>query len=83
MFAVLAVVYHTKFEKRSKNHTNDSFFTNILRSIRQEVFYEKGVLRNFTRFLEKHLRQSFFFDKAAGLRSATLLKIGPGTGVFL
>ena len=33
-----------------------------------EVFYIKGVLRNFTKFTGKHLCQSLFFNKVAGLR---------------
>ena len=33
-----------------------------------EVFYKKGVLRNFTKFTPKHLCQSLFFNKVAGLR---------------
>ena len=37
---------------------------------------KKGVLRNFTKFIEKHLCQSLFFNKVAGLRPATLLKKG-------
>ena len=32
-----------------------------------EVFCEKGVLRNFTKFTGKHLCQSLFFNKVAGL----------------
>ena len=39
-----------------------------------EVFYKKSVRRNFTKFTVKHLRQSLFFNKVAGLRPATLLK---------
>ena len=39
-----------------------------------EVFYKKGVLRNFVKFTGKHLCQSLFFNKVAGLMSATLLK---------
>ena len=35
---------------------------------------EKSVLRNFTNFTGEHLRQSLFFNKAAGLRPATLFK---------
>ena len=46
----------------------------IIRSSRQEVFYKKDVLKNFAKFREKHLCQSLFFNKVAGLRSATLLK---------
>ena len=32
-----------------------------------EVFYKKGVLENFVKFTRKHLCQSFFFNKVAGL----------------
>ena len=39
-----------------------------------EVFCKKGVLRNFAKFTGKHLCQSLFLNKIAGLRSATLLK---------
>ena len=41
-------------------------------------FYKKqsfeGVLRHFAKFTGKHLCQSLHFNKAAGLRPATLLK---------
>ena len=46
----------------------------LLRTSRPEVFCKKGVLRNFTKFTGKHLCQSLFFNKVAGLRPATLLK---------
>ena len=35
---------------------------------------KKSALVNFTKFTEKHLRQSLYFNKVAGLRTATLLK---------
>ena len=35
---------------------------------------EKGVLINFTKFTGKHLCQSLFFNKVAGLRPAFLFK---------
>ena len=44
------------------------------RSSRPDVFYKKGVLRNFTKFTRKRLCQSLFFSKAAGLTPATLFK---------
>ena len=44
----------------------------MFRSSRQEVFCKKGVLRNFAKFTGKHLCQSLFFNKVAGLRSADL-----------
>ena len=55
----------------------------IDKSIHSEVFYKKGVLKDFTNFTGKHQCQSFFLNKAAGLRPATLLKKDSGTGVFL
>ena len=39
-----------------------------------EVFYEKDVLKTFAKFTGKHLCQSLFFNKVAGLRPSTLLK---------
>ena len=39
--------------------------SNQFRSCCQEVFYKKGVLRNFAKFTGKHLCQSFFFNKVA------------------
>ena len=35
---------------------------------------KKGVCRNLTKFTGKHLCQSLFFNKVAGMRPATLLK---------
>ena len=39
-----------------------------------QVLCKKGALRNFAKFTGKHLCQSLFFNKVAGLRPATLLK---------
>ena len=44
------------------------------RSSHRRCSVKKGVLRNFAKFTGKHLYQSLFFNKIAGLRSATLLK---------
>ena len=49
---------------------------NIYRSSRPEVFCRKGVLRNFTKLTGKHLCQSPFLKKVAGLWPATLFKKG-------
>ena len=43
-------------------------------SSRPEVLCKKGVLKNFTKIIGKHLCKNFFFKKIAGLRSANLLK---------
>ena len=51
------------------------------RSSRPGVLCKKGALRNFSKFTGKHLCQSLFFNKVAGLRPATLLKKRLCTGV--
>ena len=38
------------------------------------MFCEKGFLKNVTKFTEKQLRQSLFFNKVAGFSLATMLK---------
>ena len=52
-------------------------------AVAQRCFIKKGVLRNLEKFTGKHLRQSLFFNKVAGLRAAPLLKRDSGPGVFL
>ena len=47
-----------------------------LRGSHQKCFVRKGLLRNFAKFTGKHLCQSHFFNKVAGLRPRTLLKEG-------
>ena len=50
----------------------------VYRSSLPEVFCKEGVLKNFTRFTEKHLCQSLLFNEVAGLRPRD-----SGRGVFL
>ena len=45
-----------------------------VRAGHQRCSVRKIVLRNFTKFTAKHLYQSLFFNKVAGLKPATLLK---------
>ena len=33
---------------------------------RPEVFYKKGIIKNFAKFTGKHLCQSLFFNKVTG-----------------
>ena len=54
-------------------HSNHEIFRKY-RSSRPKVFCKKGCLRNFAKFTRKHLCQSLFFNKVAGLMPATLLK---------
>ena len=42
--------------------------TALIRSSPQRCSMEKGVLRNFTKFTGKHLCQSLFVNKVAGLQ---------------
>ena len=46
----------------------------FFKSSHQRCSVRKGVLRNFAKLTGKHLCQSLFFNKAAGLRPAALLK---------
>ena len=46
----------------------------MVRSRRPEVFCKKGVLRNFAKFTGKHLCQSLFFNKVAGLACNSIKK---------
>ena len=55
---------------------NLSGFKILFRSSHQRWSIIKGVLRNFAKFTGKHLCQSLFFNKVAGLRPGTLLKKG-------
>ena len=52
------------------------------RSSRPEVFYKKGVLRNFAKFIRKHLRQKLFLIKLQS-KACNCTKKVSGTGVFL
>ena len=53
---------------------NGTFISRVkCRSSRPEVFCKKGVLRNFLKFTGKHLCQSLFFNKVAGLRLKNIL----------
>ena len=38
-----------------------------------EMIYQKVILKNVAKFTGKHLYQSFYFNKIAGLRPTTLL----------
>ena len=60
--------------QETSNMEKITTIANSIRSRRPEVFCKKGVLRNFAKFIGKHLYQSLFFNKVAGLRSVTLLK---------
>ena len=48
-----------------------------------EVFFKKGVLKNFANLTEKHLCWSLFLIKMEAWGPATLLKRDSNTDVFL
>ena len=49
---------------------------NDYRSIRPEMFYKKGVIRNFAKFTGKHFCQSLFFSKETLFKKLmTLVKV--------
>ena len=54
-----------------------------LRSSHRRCSLKKGLLKNFTIFIGKHLCWSLFLIKLQALRPVTLLKEDSNTGVFL
>ena len=44
------------------------------KAVVQRCSTKNSILRNFAKFIRKHLRHSLVFDKVAGLKAATLLK---------
>ena len=58
----------------TKLNVHKTFFWHLGRSSHRRCSLRKGVLRKFAKFTRKHLCQSSFFNKVAGLRPATLLK---------
>ena len=60
-------------EKHLWYRLNESIFL-IKRSSHPEMFCKNSIPKNFTKLTGKHLCQSLFFIKIAGLRPATLLK---------
>ena len=61
------MLYNTKLEF-------NMILVQKFRSSHRRCSVRKGVLGNFAKFTGKHLCQSLFFNKVAGLRLATLLK---------
>ena len=70
----------SKFLLKDKVRASNTLFTGmteymcLYRSSRPEVFFKKGVLRNFVKFIGEHLCERLFLNKVAGLKPATLLK---------
>ena len=56
------------------NNEKAMFIFSIIKSSNRRCSVRKSVFRNFAKFIGKHLCQSLFFNKVAGLRPATLLK---------
>ena len=70
--------YHLKCKK---HRMIVGFTTNKCRSSHQRGSVRKGDLGNFAKFRGKHLCQSLFFNKVAGLKPSISLKKRSGTGV--
>ena len=65
----LCILGHTDNDKDRLQHLEQQIL--LARSRPLEVVCEKGVLRNVAKFTGKHLSQSLFFNKVAGLRPAS------------
>ena len=85
------ISFEIQFEKKLLRLLEKKFFEKIKtkiikignknkqmdRSRHRRCSVRKGVFRNFAKFTGKHLCQSLFLNKVAGLRPATLLKKRP------
>ena len=60
----------TQYKYRSKTISLRWFFKKEFFTFSTPV--KKGVLKNFSKFTGKHMCQGLFFNKVAGLRTATL-----------
>ena len=87
-FLEINVNLNKRWIQKPGQHLSYSFFVRITvftkffskfeisfwKSSHRRCSIKKGVLRNFVKYIGKHLCQSSFFHKIAGLRPATLLK---------
>ena len=67
----LMVIKTLDGDKKFGNDSKFKILTATIRSSHQRCSMKKGVFRNFTKFTGKHLCQSLFFNKVAGLRPQT------------
>ena len=58
-------------------------FSFILKKESPDVFYKKGVLKNFSKLSRKRLCWILIFSKVEGLNPATLLKKDRDKGVIM
>ena len=61
---------------------NSAVYLNFHRGSTQ-MFFKRGVLKNFTIFIGKHLCWGILFNKVAGLKACNFIKRDSDTGVFL
>ena len=66
-----------KYNRNSAHDYNRKISVDILshryiQKQRPQVFYKKIVFKNFIKFIGKHLCQSLYLNKVAGLRPATV-----------
>ena len=59
----MQILYHDVTVSQKTSPSMYYYFRNS----RLDIFYKKGVLKNFAKFTGKHLYQSLLFNKVAGL----------------
>ena len=75
--------YMLKVRNEALEITEDNSNENIFKKQPPDVVYKKSVHKYLAKFIGKDLCQSFFFNKVANLRPATLLKRESYKVVFL
>ena len=76
IYKSIKIISSFLFGRRYRTKINSAYsdWRIYYRSSRPEMFCRKDAFRNLEKFTGKHLCQSLFFNKVAGLRPAALLK---------
>ena len=65
---VISVLKKVLFIKKNKEQSQKK----SVECSQRRCSVKKGVLRSFTKFIEKHLCQSLFFNKVAGIKNKNI-----------
>ena len=82
IFKIFNVKHVLDKSKRTLSMKEQKKYVMSHRNSRPEVFREKNVLENFTKFIGKHLYQSFCYNNVVGPGLQLYQKRDSGTGVF-
>ena len=77
------ILHHCQREVRNCGKAKTARGIEHLKKQPPEMFHEKGVLKSFAKFTGKHLCQSLFFNKVAGLEHLFLQNTSGGCFFYI